>query len=86
LGNCRERGKAHGYSSGQYFTVEETASLWKQGMGSFADGSGFSLKMYGMRPSDYDSPPGLGKKCEGNQAKALKTLGLYDIILTRDIF
>ncbi len=76
----------YGYSGGRCFAAEEAASLWKQGMGGFADGSGFSLKMYGMRPSDYDSPPGLGKKCEGNQAKALKTLGLYDIILIRDIF
>ncbi len=55
-------------------------------MGSFAGRSGFPLKMRGVRTSDYDSPQDFGKKCEGNQTKTLKILGLYGIILIRDIF
>ncbi len=55
-------------------------------MGGFAGRGGFPLKMHGVRPSDYDSPQGFGKKCEGNQAKTLKMLALYGMILIRDIF
>ncbi len=55
-------------------------------MGGIAHWSGFSVKMFGLWPSDYDRAETRGKKCEGNQGKALKKGTGYDIITSRDIF
>ena len=51
-----------GHSGWRHFENEKKASLRQFCVGSASDGSGFSLKMYGMRSSDHDSAQAGGKK------------------------
>lgn len=57
----------------------------QQGMGDSPGWGRFQTEMLRVWTSDYDTQETSRKKYQGNQAKDLKSRGLYAIILTRDI-
>ena len=78
-------GDSNGLSDRRYCKTEKTPPMRQSGMGDSAGGSGFPVKVRGLRAPGYGSAETRGKKHTRTAKKSLKIKGIYAIVLFCDI-